>query len=156
MRTMIYFGILTLAFFRQDVRAQAPKLERSEKDVAAVTNYLIASKARKDAKFPLSLKNQDIFVYSFMSGVHKVMPRGDDSVLLVNLHTNDGPEGSRGVIFQFTVEPQLTRLELEKEDKNWKELLAGRRVTQFHILEVRKAEGKRTSKDLMLVADPRK
>jgi len=155
MNAIIYFGTLTLAFFLQDVHAQAPKLERSEKDVTAVTNYLIASEAGKDATFPLNLKNQDIFVYSFMSGVHKVMHRGGDSVLLVNLHTNDDPKGSRGVIFQFTVEPKLTRLEHEQVDKDWKELLTGRRVTQFHIQEVRKADGKTTYKDLHLVINRR-
>lgn len=156
MNAIIYSGILMVAFLSDEASAQAPKLDRSEKDVAAVTEYLIASKKGKLADFPLSLKKRDIYVYSFMSGVHKILPRGNDSNLLINIHTKDDPKGPRAVVFQFTVEPKLTTQELKEADKKLKELLAKRRVTQLHILEVRKANGKRASKDLMLVADPRK
>lgn len=156
MHAKSYFGILMVAFLSNEVHAQAPKLDRSEKDVAAVTEYLIASKEGKQGEFPLNLKKQDIYVYSFMSGVDKVLPRGNDSVLLINIHTKDDRKGPREVVFQFTIEPQLTTRELKDDDKNWRELLAKRRVTQIHILEVREVDQRRTSKNLMLVADPRK
>lgn len=155
MRAIIYSAVFTVIFLFDDVRAQAPKLVRSEEDVTALTNYLVASKAGKKVEFPLGLQNQEVFVYSFMSGSHKVMSQGDDSVLLINFQTNDDPEGSRGVIFQFTIEPELTYLEEAKVDKNWKELLTGHRVTQFHILELRKVKGKMLHKDLHLVKVPR-
>jgi hypothetical protein len=156
MRAFIYFCVFTITSAFEELGAQAPNLKRSEKDVAAVTKYLIATHEGKAVEFPLDLKNKDVFVYTFMSGTHKVRPRGDDSTLLIVLSAKDGPEGPRGVFFQFTVEPKLSPQELAKKEKNWKLILSDRKVTQYHVCEFPSRDGKSRYKDLHLVTKPRK
>lgn len=144
-----YFWLFAIFGWQFSVLAGDSPFVGSDADAAALTNYLINSKEGKSGKFPLALKGGQVRVFQFISGIHKVRWRGNDSLLFVAIRVESGKSSWKTITYEFTVEPKVPEA-LNAKEVNWAELLSARRVTQYHIVEMVKNDGKVTKKLLYL------
>ena len=100
---------------------------------------------------PVNLSEKEVTVMGAAFGSHKVVWRGDDSLLRIVLPIKAEPGKSWRYVYQITIEPQLTKADLSAPKTNWTKLLATRRVTQYHVIELWEKDGTGEKKTIKLL-----
>jgi len=101
-------------------------------DADKISKYLF-SEDSKPSLFPLKLSRNQVKLYGFTSGVHRIMPGPGESMISIHGEYLLPDKRLIRLVYIFTVTPEIDYRKIG--DNNWKDLLSTRKVTQYVVIE---------------------
>jgi hypothetical protein len=98
--------------------AETKVIKLTKEEIKKLSEYFISSNEKKQIAFPLDLTKHQVRDFSFISGIHRIWPREEESMFAIyGDRIIKGKKISR-ILYKFTITPQLTVK--DKKNINWK------------------------------------
>jgi hypothetical protein len=131
------------------VFAGTERIDMTPQEVKKFSEYFLSLGENQKIDLPIKLATTQVKHYSFMSGIHRVSPKENESMLAIFVNIVVDGKKVNSIFYRFTITPRINDKLLDKKDLNWNTILSKSKLTQY-LIEEKEEKGNSVYKKTLL------